>query len=133
MSNQRDMGDQSLPKLQGAARKQLRYAYQIRDLYAVKNPGAEILHTETQAKYWIENRSSLIGDVVLPKRLPPLSGAKNEKQVKLAFAIRAKVQSVLPESPMLRSQTDVLFWISNRRIFDFAYLGYLYAPAENAD
>jgi len=133
MSDQGFSDSKGLPKLKGASRKQLRYAYQIRDIFADKNPDSELLNQEKDAKYWIENRQALIGDVALPKKLPALTGGRNEKQVKLAFAIRAHLQSVLPESPMLRSHTDVLFWINNRRVFDFAILGYMYAPAENAD
>lgn len=117
------------PKLRGS-RKQLGWAYKIRSRYAELNPDAPELLTQLDALYWIDNRSSLIGDEKLPKALPLLVGT--ESQIKWAFAIRSKVGDVFPESPLLRSQTDAKFWIENRRLFDFAVLGFKLAPTEDA-
>src|SRR5690554_4048452 len=116
-----------LPKLNGS-RKQLGWAYKIRERYAELRPDAEILTTELEARFWIDNKSSLIGDEKLPKTLPQLTGT--EAQIKWAFAIRAKFAEVFPESALLRSHTESKFWIENRRVFDFAVLGFKLAPTE---
>jgi hypothetical protein len=127
--NQNNQNIDKLPKLRGT-RKQLGWAYKIRECYAEQNPHAEILSTELDAKYWIDNKTSLIGDEKLPKALLQLTGT--EPQVKWAFAIRAKFADVFPESALLRSHTDSKFWIENRRVLDFAVLGFELAPVENA-
>ena len=118
-----------LPKLVGS-KKQLGWAYKIRELYSEKNPESELLLTNVDAAYWVDNRGSLIGDSKLPKTLPQLGGS--EAQIKWAFAIRAKVSGVFPECMMLRSHTDAKFWIENRRLFDFAVLGFELAPVEGS-
>lgn len=115
-----------LPKLVGS-KKQLGWAYKIREKYSKENPDSELLSI-VDAAYWVDNRGSLIGDSKLPKTLPQLEGS--EAQIKWAFAIRSKVSDVFPECMMLRSHTDAKFWIENRRLFDFAILGFELAPAE---
>ncbi|HHF0534540.1 TPA: hypothetical protein ACPHXL_003501 [Vibrio alginolyticus] len=124
--NQSNQNSVELPKLRGS-RKQLGWAYKIRERFAERNPGADLLTAELDAKFWIDNKSSLIGDEKLPKALPQLTGSEN--QIKWAFAIRSKFADVFPESALLRSQTDSKFWIENRRVFDFAVLGFKLAPA----
>lgn len=114
-----------LPKLRGS-KKQLGWAYKIRERFAESNPDSDMLLAELDAKFWIDNKLSLIGDEKLPKTLPQLSGSEN--QTKWAFAIRSKFADVFPESTLLRSQTDSKFWIENRRMFDFAILGFKLAP-----
>lgn len=128
-ANHTDQKDAELPKLRGS-RKQLGWAYKIRERFAERNPGAEQLTTELDAKFWIDNKTSLIGDEKLPKALPQLTGS--DSQIKWAFAIRSKFADVFPESALLRSHTDSKFWIENRRVFDFAVLGFKLAPTGDA-
>lgn len=118
------------PKLKGS-RKQLGWAYKIRARFAEVQPDSEILDTELEAKYWIDNRVKLIGDIKLPKSLPELQGT--EKQSKWAFVIRARFAEAFPESALLRSHTDAKFWIENRRVFDFAIEGFRQAGKGCAD
>ncbi|EJX7572344.1 MULTISPECIES: hypothetical protein [Vibrio] len=127
--NQSNQNVVDLPKLRGS-KKQLGWAYKIRERFAERNPDSDKLMTELEAKFWIDNKSSLIGDEKLPKALPQLSGSEN--QIKWAFAIRSKFADVFPESALLRSQTDSKFWIENRRVFDFAVLGFKLAPSGDA-
>jgi hypothetical protein len=127
--NQNNQSNVELPKLRGS-RKQLGWAYKIRDRFTESNPGSDLLTNELEAKFWIDNKKSLIGDEKLPKALPQLSGS--ESQVKWAFAIRSKFADVFPESALLRSHTDSKFWIENRRVFDFAVLGFKLAPTGDA-
>ena len=127
--NQSNQNSVQLPKLRGS-RKQLGWAYKIRERFAELSPDADQLATELDAKFWIDNKSSLIGDEKLPKILPQMIGS--ESQIKWAFAIRAKFAEVFPESALLRSQTDSKFWIENRRVFDFAVLGFRLAPTGDA-
>lgn len=127
--NQSNQSGVTLPKLRGS-RKQLGWAYKIRERFAASNPGAEEITTQQDAKFWIDNKLSLIGDEKLPKTLPQLTGS--EGQIKWAFAIRSKFAEVFPESALLRSHTDSKFWIENRRVFDFAILGFKLAPTGDA-
>lgn len=117
-----------LPKLAGP-KKLKRWAYQIRAYYQQENPDSALLMKETSVLYWVDNRTSLIGDVKLPKSFPKLSGGNNSQQ-RWAVAIRAKFAETFPESRLMYSQTQAKFWVENRRIFDFAILGYHAAADE---
>lgn len=119
---------QELPKLTGP-KKLKRWAYQIRAYYQQENPDSALLMKETSVQYWVDNRMSLIGDVKLPKSFPRLSGGGDNQQ-RWAVAIRAKFAETFPESRLMYSQTQAKFWIENRRIFDFAILGYQTAADE---
>jgi hypothetical protein len=125
----RNHDENPLPKLRGS-KKQLGWAYKIREALAMLDPSSELLRTQLDAQFWIDNRS-ILGEVKLPKTLPQLSGS--EAQIKWAFAIRSKFADVFPEMPILRSQTDAKFWVENRRLFDFAILGFKLAPVECAN
>lgn len=129
MNTENPLNVKELAKLRGS-KKQLGWAYKIREAFALQNPESDLLVNELDAKYWIDNKASLIGDVKFPKALPALVGS--ESQVKWAFAIRSKVEDVFPEMPVLRSHTDAKFWIENRRLFDFSVLGFKLAPTEDA-
>lgn len=124
-----DHDENQLPKLRGS-KKQLGWAYKIRAALAVLDPTSELLTKELEAQFWIDNRS-ILGEVNFPKTLPQLSGT--EAHIKWAFAIRSKLADIFPEMPVLRSQTDAKFWIENRRMFDFAVLGFKLAPVESAN
>jgi hypothetical protein len=121
------MGDNfKLERLSGN-KKILGLAYKIRDKYAEDNPESTILTTELKAEYWVANRVQLIGSERIPK-LPALEG----KRMEWAFAIRQSFASSFPESSLLHSQTQAAFWLENRRILDFAALGYQLAKAVDA-
>ena len=125
---QKSVDVRNLPMLKGS-KKQLEWAYKIRNGLCGTNPDAEILTTETEAKFWIENRFKLLGDEAKSiRKLRELSGT--EKQIKYAFAIRSKFAEIFSESPLLNSQTEAKFWIENRQIFDYAILGFKSAPAK---
>lgn len=120
--------EKELPKLTGP-KKLKRWAYQIRAYYQQENPDSALLMKETDVQYWVDNRISLIGDVKLPKSFPRLSGGSDGQQ-RWAVAIRAKFAETFPESRLMYSQTQAKFWVENRRIFDFAILGYHTAADE---
>lgn len=122
--------DRLLPRLTGSKRA-VRLAYRIRDLVCLYRPDAVELLQETDATFWIENKTQFIGDVSVPKELPGLTGTPREKAK--AFAIRANVQSAFPELALLRSQTEARWWVRNRVIFDFAIHGYEHALSESAE
>lgn len=115
-----------LEKLSGN-KKILGLAYKIREKYAESNPKSILLTTELKAEYWVANRIHLIGPERIPK-LPVLEGKRSE----WAFAIRQNFASNFPESSLLHSQTQAAFWLENRRILDFATLGYQLAKAADA-
>ena len=125
----RDSGSgKELPKLSGP-KKLKRWAYQIRAYYQKENPDSILLIKETNVQYWVDNRISLIGDIKLPKSFPKLSGG-SDGQLRWAVAIRAKFAETFPESRLMYSQTQAKFWVENRRVFDFAILGYQIAADE---
>jgi len=114
--------ERELPKLCGP-KKLKRWSYQVRSHYQVLNPNSELLEKETSVEFWIDNRVRLIGDVVLPKTYPRLTGGSDGHQ-RWAVAIRSRFAETFPESRLLYSQTQAKFWIENRKIFDFAIHGY---------
>jgi hypothetical protein len=113
---------QELPKLIGP-KKLKRWAYQIRDYFQQEKPNSALLKKEVDVQFWVDNRISLVGDVKFSKSFPRLSGGSDGQQ-RWAVAIRAKFAETFPESRLMYSQTQGKFWIENRRIFDFAILGY---------
>jgi len=117
-----------LPKLVGS-KKLRRLAYQIRTYYQHENPTAVLLLEKTNVQYWVDNRVSLIGDVSLSKSFPRMNGG-SDNQKRWAVAIRSKFAETFPESKLMYSQTQAKFWVENRRIFDFAILGYQTAENE---
>jgi hypothetical protein len=55
----------------------------IRAYYQQENPDSVLLMKETSVQYWVGNRTSLIGDVKLPKSFPKLNGRGDGQLLKV--------------------------------------------------